>query len=243
MLVRDLPVAGCVDVAVVARRRFYCDACGRTFAGRIRRCRRGSGSALASVSIYSGAVAAAQRTRRSRAKSERCAARSIAPSRSVARSCSLDASRHRHDVRPWMARTVAAVRARDRRLSELDRKWVLEVLDGRSRQVVERCLRSVPGPERRAIPVVSIDPYEAYRDDPQRAAVGPDRGRPLPPRPWPPTPHSTASGATANANGHRGNGDRSARRTRPGRCGRRASTLDRGADVGITALGEVFDGM
>jgi len=40
---------------------------------------------------------------------------------------------------------------------------VVEVLDGRSRRTVERYLRSLPEPQRAAIEVVSIDPYEAYR--------------------------------------------------------------------------------
>jgi hypothetical protein len=40
---------------------------------------------------------------------------------------------------------------------------VVEVLDGRSRRRVERYLRSLPERQREAIEVVSIDPYEAYR--------------------------------------------------------------------------------
>jgi transposase len=40
---------------------------------------------------------------------------------------------------------------------------VVEVLDGRSRRRVERYLRSLPEEARRAIEVVSIDPYDAYR--------------------------------------------------------------------------------
>ena len=47
--------------------------------------------------------------------------------------------------------------------SDLDRRAVIEVLDGRSRPVVERWLRSLPDERRRAIEVVSIDPSEAYR--------------------------------------------------------------------------------
>ncbi len=40
---------------------------------------------------------------------------------------------------------------------------MVELLDGRSRRRVERYLRSLPDEHRRAIEVVSIDPYEAYR--------------------------------------------------------------------------------
>ena len=48
-------------------------------------------------------------------------------------------------------------------VSDLDRARVIEVLDGRSRRIVERYLRSLPEDHRAAIEVVSIDPYEAYR--------------------------------------------------------------------------------
>jgi transposase len=48
-------------------------------------------------------------------------------------------------------------------VSDLDRRRVVEVLDGRSRRRVERYLRSLPERHRAAIEVVSIDPYEAYR--------------------------------------------------------------------------------
>ena len=48
-------------------------------------------------------------------------------------------------------------------VSDLDRRRVIDVLDGRSRRVVERYLRSLPALERAAIEVVSIDPYDAYR--------------------------------------------------------------------------------
>lgn len=48
-------------------------------------------------------------------------------------------------------------------VSDLDRRRVVEVIDGRSRRRIERYLRSLPDGERQAIEVVSIDPYEAYR--------------------------------------------------------------------------------
>jgi transposase len=37
------------------------------------------------------------------------------------------------------------------------------VLEGRSRRVVERYLRSLTAAQRQAIAAVSIDPYDAYR--------------------------------------------------------------------------------
>ena len=68
----------------------------------------------------------------------------------------------------WTTSTRAARRGRRGRelatvVSDLDRRGVVEVLDGRSRRRVERYLRSLPEGNRRAIEVVSIDPYEAYR--------------------------------------------------------------------------------
>jgi transposase len=48
-------------------------------------------------------------------------------------------------------------------VSDLDRRRVVEVLDGRSRRRIERYLRSLPEEARRTIEVVSIDPYDAYR--------------------------------------------------------------------------------
>jgi transposase len=44
--------------------------------------------------------------------------------------------------------------------SDVDRKRVVEVLDGRSRRWVERFLRALPEQRRQAIEVVSIDPSE-----------------------------------------------------------------------------------
>jgi len=44
-----------------------------------------------------------------------------------------------------------------------DRRRVVEVLEGRSRRVVEGYLRSLAPERRAAIEVVSIDPYDAYR--------------------------------------------------------------------------------
>jgi transposase len=46
---------------------------------------------------------------------------------------------------------------------DIDRRRVIEVVDGRSRRTIERYLRSLRDDERNAVGVVSIDPYEAYR--------------------------------------------------------------------------------
>jgi transposase len=74
----------------------------------------------------------------------------------------------RHEARP--VRRLSLDEAHHRRgrelatvVSDLDRRRVVELLDGRSRRSVERYLRSLPEQHRRAIEIVSIDPYEAYR--------------------------------------------------------------------------------
>ena len=74
----------------------------------------------------------------------------------------------RREERP--ARRLSLYEAAHRRgrelatvVSDLDRRCVVEVLDGRSRRRVERYLDSLPEHDRRTIEVVSIDPYEAYR--------------------------------------------------------------------------------
>jgi transposase len=48
-------------------------------------------------------------------------------------------------------------------VSDLDRRCVIEVLDGRDRRTVERWLSALPAEIRAGIEVVSIDPYDAYR--------------------------------------------------------------------------------
>jgi transposase len=48
-------------------------------------------------------------------------------------------------------------------VSDLDRRCVIEVLDGRDRCTVERWLCALPADVRGGIEVVSIDPYDAYR--------------------------------------------------------------------------------
>jgi transposase len=54
-----------------------------------------------------------------------------------------------------------AAAASQYRVFDLDRQRVVEVLDGRGRRQVERCLRALPEQRRRAIEVVSIDTDEA----------------------------------------------------------------------------------
>ena len=67
------------------------------------------------------------------------------------RRLSLDEAHHRR------GRELATV------ISDLDRRRVVEVLDGRSQRIVAGYLRGLSEAERDAIEVVSIDPYEPYR--------------------------------------------------------------------------------
>jgi transposase len=67
------------------------------------------------------------------------------------RRLSLDEAHHRR------GRGLATV------VSDLDRRCVIDVVDGCTRRVIERYLRALPTEVREAIEVVSIDPSEAYR--------------------------------------------------------------------------------
>lgn len=162
--VRDLPIAGKRTFFVWRKRRFRCRACGRTFTERheelpsrqrvTRRFRRrlferaSEGSAHAEVA-------------RAEATSRYQVGRAFAlgtvvelEARTTAqtpRRLSLDEAHHRR------GHELATI------VSDPDGRRVVEVLEGRSRRVVERYLRSLPAAEREAIAAVSIDPYDAYR--------------------------------------------------------------------------------
>jgi transposase len=162
--VRDLPIAGRVTYLVWRKRRYHCRGCGRTFSEqhpelsarqrvtrrfRLRLFERVRGGAAHAE------VARCERTTRYQvarafragAADELAAPREARPARRL----SLDEAQHRR------GRELATI------VSNLDRRRVVEVLDGRSRRRVERYLRSLPEEHRRAVEVVSIDPYEAYR--------------------------------------------------------------------------------
>jgi transposase len=162
--VRDLPIAGRVTYLVWRKRRYRCAACGRTFTEShpelparqrvTRRFRRRLFERVRGGAAHAE-VAREERTTRyqvARAfgagtEDELQARRESRPVRRL----SLDEAQHRR------GRELATV------VSDLDRRRVVELLDGRSRRRVERYLRSLPERHRQAIEVVSIDPYEAYR--------------------------------------------------------------------------------
>jgi transposase len=161
--VRDLPLAGRATILRWRKRRFFCDGCGRTFTethpelparlrvtarfrGRLfERCRGGGAHAELAreerTTRYQVARAFAVGADELQARRDRRSPRRL----------SLDEATHRR------GHELATV------VSDLDRRCVLDVLDGRSRRVVERYLQSLSESDRRAIAVVSIDPYEAYR--------------------------------------------------------------------------------
>lgn len=161
--VRDLPVAGRMAILSWRKRRYRCEGCSRTFTethpqlpsrqrvtarfrGRLfDRCRDGAAHAE---------VARDEHTTRYQVQrayleggDQLLRWREARPPRRL----SLDEAHHRRN------QELATI------VSDLDRRRVVEVLDGRSRRVVERYLRSLTEAERLAIEVVSIDPYDAYR--------------------------------------------------------------------------------
>jgi transposase len=166
--VRDLPLAGRVTWLLWRKRRFYCAACGRTFtethpalpsrqrvSARFRaqlfeRCRGGA----AHLEIARDERTTCYRVNRAFAVGgdELLARRQNGPPRRL----SLDEAHHRR------RRELATV------VSGLDRRRVVEVLDGRSRRVVERYLRSLAEEDRRECHKVCV-----RRDRKRRHAFNP----------------------------------------------------------------------
>ncbi len=162
--VRDLPIGGRKAHLFWRKRRYLCRGCGRSFTeshpelpSRQRVTRRFR-SALRERTGEGGAHAEIARTERTTRYQVRRAFKDgaelaigcqqvAAPTRRL----SLDEAHHRR------GHELATV------VSDLDRRCVIEVLDGRSQHTVKRYLRSLSLVRREAIKVVSIDPYEGYR--------------------------------------------------------------------------------
>jgi transposase len=161
--VRDLSIAGRVTFLRWRKRRYWCEACERTFtethpalpsrqrvstrfrAHLFERCCGGGAHAE---------VARDERTSRYQvhrafklAGDDLLARRENGPPRRL----SLDEAHHRR------GRELATV------VSDLDRRRVIEVLPGCQRKVIERWLAGLPADVKAGIEVVSIDPSEAYR--------------------------------------------------------------------------------
>jgi transposase len=156
--VRDLPLAGRLARLRWRKRRWRCRSCERTHteqhpalpgrqqvSGRFRErlaARASSGGAHAEI---------AREEDTSRYQVARALALVVVAPAGAVRRLSLDEAHHRR------GHELATV------VSDLDRRRVVEVLDGRSRGSVARYLRGLPEEVRSAIEVVSIDPYEPYR--------------------------------------------------------------------------------
>lgn len=161
--IRDLPVAGRVTFLRWRKRRFWCEACERTFTethpalpSRQRVSARFRAHLFDRVQGGGAHAEVARDERTSRYqvyKAFDVAGEEMLASRDSGwlRRLSLDEAHHRR------GRELATV------ASDLDRRRVIDVVPGCTRKVIERWLMSLPAEARAGIEVVSIDPSEAYR--------------------------------------------------------------------------------
>ena len=161
--VRDLPLAGRATCLVWRKRRYGCRECGRSFTEthhelparqrvtrrfRERLAERVCGGAAHSEVAREEYTTRYQVDRAFNELAQRLPADTAAP---AVRRLSLDEAHHRR------GRELATV------VSDLDRRCVIEVLEGCRRGTIERWLLGLPADVRDGIEVVSIDPSEAYR--------------------------------------------------------------------------------
>jgi transposase len=162
--IRDLPLCGRQATLRWRKRRYRCKRCLRTHTesceqGRPRQRLTSRFRARLSERARSGGahseIAREERTSRYQvSRAMRAAAVGAIASRpALPRRLSLDEAAHRKGYG-----NLATV------VSDLDRRRVHEVLDGRSRAVVERYLDSLGEGERAAVEVVCIDLYDPYRN-------------------------------------------------------------------------------
>jgi transposase len=162
--VGDLPLCGRGVTLRWRKRRYRCKQCGRTHTesaeqGRPRQRLTSRFRARLAERARSGGAHAeiAREERTSRYQVARAtrllAAQAIDSRRKLPRRLSLDEAAHRKGYG-----NLATV------VSDLDRRRVHEVLDGRSRAAVERYLGSLGEEERSAVAVVCIDLYDPYRN-------------------------------------------------------------------------------
>jgi transposase len=213
--VRDLPFGGRSATLRWRKRRYRCKGCRRThtesceqapprqrltrrFRGRLAE-RARSGGAHAEIAREEG-TSRYQVTRAMRIATAKTAA---ARPRPLPRRLSLDEAAHRRGYG-----NLATV------VSDLDRRRVHEVLDGRSAAVLKRYLGSVGEAERAAVEVVCIDPFEPYRSAVR--AMLPDAAIVA-------DPFHVVRGAGVALDSVRRARQRRARAAAPGRAGMRAS--------------------
>lgn len=156
--VRDLPLAGRLARLRWRKRRFSCRRCGRTHTEQhpaLAARQRVSDRFRARLALRASGGGAHAEIAREESTSRYQVARALASVSTgtvdAVRRLSLDEAHHRR------GHELATV------ISDLDRRRVVEVLDGRSAAVVARYLRGLSTEARAAIEVVSIDPYEPYR--------------------------------------------------------------------------------
>lgn len=163
--VRDLPISGRWVWLCWRKRRFVCRACGRSFSeshpelpARQRMSRRFRRHLFALARAGGAHAEIARQQGVSRYQVGRAFVEGAAglladlDAGGWPRRLALDEAAH-HPGREGLVTIV----------SDLDRRRVREVLDGRDQQTLERFLRGLPQQARAGVEVVSIDPYEAYR--------------------------------------------------------------------------------
>jgi transposase len=162
--VRDLPIGGRATVLRWRKRRFACASCGRTFSAThpelparqrvTERFRQRLRARVAGGGAHAEIARDEQTTRYQVTRAFGLAARDGHARRwgaPLPRRLSLDEAHHRR------GRELATV------VSDLDRRCVVDVIDGCTRRSVERYLRALTPEQRAAVEVISIDPSEAYR--------------------------------------------------------------------------------
>jgi transposase len=161
--VRDLPIAGRRTMLCWRKRRYRCKACRCSFTEcdprlprrqRVSARFRGHLFARARGGAAQAEVAREEATTRYQVEQafRLGAAGELAERTPPVRRLALDEAAHRRG-----SQALATV------VCDIDRRRVVDVVDGRDRRTIERYLASLPFGRRQAIEVVSIDPYEAYR--------------------------------------------------------------------------------
>jgi transposase len=161
--VRDLPIGGRLTYLCWRKRRYFCEGCGRTFTethpGLPARQRVSARMRAWLFERVRGGAAHAEVAREEQVsryqvmRSFQSGGDALLGGRENGppRRLSLDEAHHRR------GRDLATV------VSDLDRRRVIEVLDGCQRRVIERWLIGLPEHVRAGIEVVSIDPSVIYR--------------------------------------------------------------------------------
>jgi transposase len=164
VLLRDLPLCGRRTTLRWRKRRYRCKTCRRT---HTESCEQGRPRRRLTSRFRARLT---ERARSGGAHSE--IAREEGTSRYQVSRAMKVAATDAIGSRPALPRRLSFDEAARRKgygnlatvVSDLDRRCVHEVLDGRSREVLERYLGSLSEKERRGVAVVCIDLYDPYRN-------------------------------------------------------------------------------